>query len=76
MEVECPADGIQVKIDFSKTLATPFDGFLYVKGFSRNSECRTGMPPNSTIIEFKVKFGTCGLVYTEVRYLKYILGPF
>lgn len=69
MVVECPGDGIQVNLDFKPTLQalSTFDGFMYVKGYSKDPACRTGLPGNSDTVTFKVKFGSCGLVYKEVR---------
>lgn len=58
----CLADGIQVSVHLE-----PFDGVLYVKGHSRDHECRRVVNNRERdIIDFKVLFNTCGLIHTNV----------
>ncbi|MPC58354.1 Cuticlin-1 [Portunus trituberculatus] len=61
MLVNCLADGVQVDINIDPA----FNGVMYVKGYSKNEECRRVMRPDvdTETIDFKVKFNTCGLVH-------------
>jgi Zona pellucida-like domain len=63
MVVSCLADGVQVKIGLSEA---DFNGVLYVKGHSKDEECRrvidTSSPKQET---FKVNFGSCGLFHVN-----------
>lgn len=62
MIVSCLADGVQVEIHLTDT---GFNGVLYVKGHSKDEECRRVIDlsretaPRTEI--FKVHFGSCGL---------------
>lgn len=74
MNVNCLADGIQVQI----ALEDPdFDGVLYVKGYSKDEQCRTIIeaPRDTRLIteNFKVYFGTCGLAHVNVNKFRIIL---
>lgn len=61
--VSCLADGVQVQIRIDEAA---FNGVLYVKGHSKNEECRrivnSGDSKARTEI-FKVNFGSCGLIH-------------
>lgn len=66
MVVSCLADGVQVKIH----IAEPgFNGVLYVKGHSKDEDCRRvvdlGADSSSRTDIFKVHFGTCGLIHVN-----------
>lgn len=66
MVVSCLADGVQVKIH----IAEPgFNGVLYVKGHSKDEECRRVVNLDSDSAErtelFKVHFGSCGLIHVN-----------
>lgn len=68
MEVNCLSDGVQVGIIFVKQQG--FNGVLYVKGHSRDEQCRRVITlskdsPSYTEI-FKVNFGKCGLIHVNV----------
>ena len=67
MLVNCLADGVQVDIN----IGSGFNGVMYVKGYSKNEECRRGMKSDvdTGTIDFKVKFNTCGLVHENVSLL-------
>lgn len=73
MMVSCLSDGVQVEIFISETEG--FNGVLYVKGHSKDEQCRRvlTLPANSmTKTElFKVQFGNCGLIHVNVR--RYII---
>lgn len=66
MGVNCLADGVQVEIHLSEP---GFNGVLYVKGHSKDEECRrvvnlsSDMVPRTEI--FKVHFGSCGLIHVN-----------
>lgn len=66
MEVSCLADGVRTQITIPKE---DFNGVIYVKGHSKDEECRRliNLPPSSeTRVEvFKVHFGTCGLIHVN-----------
>lgn len=67
MVVTCLSDGVQVEIHITEK---GFNGVLYVKGHSKNEQCRrvVSMAPDSaprTEI-FKVNFGNCGLIHVNV----------
>lgn len=66
MAVSCLADGVQVEIHLTET---GFNGVLYVKGHSKDEECRrvinlSGDKSPKTEI-FKVHFGSCGLFHVN-----------
>lgn len=66
MAVSCLADGVQVEIHLAET---GFNGVLYVKGHSKDEECRrvinlSGDKSPRTEI-FKVLFGSCGLFHVN-----------
>jgi hypothetical protein len=62
--VKCLADGVLVQIDL---IETGFNGVLYVKGHSKEEECRRVISladDNTPRVEsFKVHFGSCGLFH-------------
>lgn len=62
MVVNCLADGVQVDINVGDP---GFNGVMYVKGYSKNEECRKVVKPDVDVgpIDFKVKFNTCGLIH-------------
>lgn len=64
MIVSCLADGVQVQIHIAEQ---GFNGVLYVKGHSKDEECRrvvTVTPDAGERTEiFKVQFGSCGLIH-------------
>lgn len=64
MEVSCLADGVQANILITEK---GFNGVLYVKGHSKEEECRriVSIPPDSVpqTETFKVHFGSCGLIH-------------
>lgn len=66
MNVQCLADGVQVQMELQDT---GFNGVLYVKGHSKDEECRRVLDlsrETTTRTEvFKVKFGTCGLYHVN-----------
>lgn len=67
MVVSCLSDGVQVEIHIAET---EFNGVFYVKGHSKDEQCRriVTLPSNSlprTEI-FKVQFGNCGLIHVNV----------
>lgn len=69
MLVSCLSDGVQVEILINEREG--FNGVLYVKGHSKDEQCRRvlTLPANSqTRTElFKVQFGNCGLIHVNVR---------
>lgn len=72
MVVTCLSDGVQVEIYITDN---GFNGVLYVKGHSKNEECRrvvsmTQDSPSKTEI-FKVSFGNCGLIHVNVSFSDY-----
>lgn len=74
MVVSCLSDGVQVEIHITEK---GFNGVLYVKGHSKDEQCRrvvtlpSDSPPRTEI--FKVNFGTCGLIHVNVS-ICFILG--
>ncbi|XP_047739046.1 uncharacterized protein LOC108675679 isoform X4 [Hyalella azteca] len=64
MVVNCLADGVQVDINVGDP---GFNGVMYVKGYSKNEECRKLIKPDVDVgtIDFKVKFNTCGLIHED-----------
>ena len=71
MVVSCLSDGVQVRMALTDR---GFAGVLYVKGHSKEEECRKliSVPEDtgSTKLEtFKVRFGTCGLFHDNVSSL-------
>lgn len=68
MLVNCLADGVQVDINIGDP---GFNGVMYVKGYSKNEECRRVMRPDvdTGTIDFKVKFNTCGLIHENVSWV-------
>ena len=72
MTVNCLADGIQVDIltspfgsDFRGN-GSEFNGLLYVKGHSKDPQCRKSVQPYLETVDFEVKFGSCGLIHNDV----------
>lgn len=65
MLVNCLADGVQVDINVGNS---GFNGVMYVKGYSKNEECRRVVKPHIDVgtVDVKVKFGTCGLIHENV----------
>ena len=63
--VNCLADGVQVEINIGDPV---FNGVMYVKGYSNNEECRRALRQgiDQSVVDFKVKFGTCGLIHENV----------
>lgn len=69
MVVSCLADGVLVKIHITESR---FNGVLYVKGHSKEEECRkvVNLNGDETLDDtdrrtelFKVQFGNCGLIH-------------
>lgn len=76
MGVSCLSDGVQVEIYLQDH---EFDGVLYVKGRSKDEQCRRVVSiPAETIhktdIIFKVAFGNCGLIHVNVSIFHKILN--
>lgn len=74
MEVSCLSDGVQVKIDITDT--SGFNGVLYVKGHSKDEQCRRviNLPNDAPLPKtefFKVHFGSCGLIHVNVSIFFY-----
>lgn len=71
MDVNCLSDGVQVVMNFEEQL--DFNGVLYVKGHSKDEQCRrvVTLPEYSTSYNeiFKVNFGRCGLIHVNVNTL-------
>lgn len=67
MGVSCLSDGVQVEINIPEV---GFNGVLYVKGHSKDEECRRVITvPSNTLPQaefFKVRFGSCGLIHVNV----------
>lgn len=66
MVVSCLADGVQVEIH----IEPGFNGVLYVKGHSKDEECRrvVNLPSDgeqNRVEKFKVHFGNCGLIHVN-----------
>lgn len=74
MIVSCLSDGVQVRMVMTDA---GFNGVLYVKGHSKEEECRRliSVPVNapSRVEIFKVMFNTCGLVHINVSSPKNLL---
>lgn len=70
MVVSCLSDGVQVEIHLHDQ---EFDGVLYVKGHSKDEQCRRVVSiPAETMHKteiFKVAFGNCGLIHVNVSFL-------
>lgn len=68
MVVSCLSDGVQVEIHITEQ---GFNGVLYVKGHSKDEQCRrvVSLPSDSLPRTelFKVHFGNCGLIHVNVR---------
>jgi hypothetical protein len=66
MMVNCLADGVQVQIHLAET---GFNGVLYVKGHSKEEECRRIIDLSDDTApkteNFKVQFGRCGLFHVN-----------
>lgn len=66
MEVVCLADGVKAEITLPKE---DFNGVIYVKGHSKEEECRRvlNLPNGNTerLEMFKVNFGHCGLIHVD-----------
>lgn len=66
MMVSCLADGVQVEVHIEEQ---GFNGVLYVKGHSKDEDCRRVVsltPDAEARIEiFKVHFGNCGLIHVN-----------
>lgn len=67
MQVSCLSDGVQVQIHIHER---GFNGVLYVKGHSKDEQCRrviTLTPDSAPRTElFKIQFGNCGLIHVNV----------
>lgn len=67
MDVSCLSDGVQVVIHLQDQ---DFDGVLYVKGRSKDEQCRrvVSIPAETDqkTETFKVAFGNCGLIHVNV----------
>lgn len=67
MDVSCLSDGVQVVIHLQDQ---DFDGVLYVKGRSKDEQCRrvVSIPAETEhkTETFKVAFGNCGLIHVNV----------
>lgn len=66
MIVSCLADGVQVEIHIAEQ---GFNGVLYVKGHSKDEECRrvVSLTHDAAALTeiFKVHFGNCGLIHVN-----------
>lgn len=66
MDVSCLSDGVQVVIHLQDQ---DFDGVLYVKGRSKDEQCRrvVSIPAETEhkTETFKVAFGNCGLIHVN-----------
>lgn len=67
VSVDCLSDGVQVRVHFQETA---FNGLLYVKGHSKDEQCRriisVSGDDKSKVELFKVNFGNCGLIHVNV----------
>ena len=65
MIVNCLADGVQVDMNIGNP---GFNGLMYVKGYSKNEECRKSLARNEDVgtVDFKIRFNTCGLIHENV----------
>jgi len=70
MVVSCLSDGVQVEIHITER---GFNGMLYVKGHSKDENCRRfvtlDQDTSSKLEIFKVTFGNCGLIHSNARIL-------
>lgn len=66
MVVNCLADGVQVDVYMAASNNTDFNGLLYVKGHSKDPNCRKSVQFFGGAVDFKVKFGSCGLMHVDV----------
>lgn len=63
MRVQCLAEGVNTEIHLSDG---GFNGVIYVKGFSKEEECRKVInDAEAGTVPFKVHFGSCGLIHTN-----------
>lgn len=65
--MNCLSDGVQVDVHIHEST---FNGLLYVKGHSKDEQCRRviSVSGNGTSTEvFRVNFGNCGLIHVNVR---------
>lgn len=72
LRVTCLSDGVQVEVHLSDLKNEGFEGVLYVKGRSKEEQCRrlisiSSQTPETSEI-FKVSFGTCGLIHINVSW--------
>lgn len=76
LTVNCLSDGVQVQIHITES---DFNGVLYVKGHSKDQQCRrvvTLSPKENNKLEiFKVQFGNCGLIHVNVSSTTISLTP-
>lgn len=67
LQVSCLSDGVQVQIHITDK---GFNGVLYVKGHSKDAQCRRVVTLPADVTErmeiFKVQFGNCGLIHVNV----------
>jgi hypothetical protein len=67
LQVSCLSDGVHVEIHIAEQ---GFNGVLYVKGHSKDEQCRRiiTLPSDSSPVTeiFKVHFGNCGLIHVNV----------
>lgn len=70
MSVSCLSDGVQVEVHMTELRDQGFEGVLYVKGHSKEEQCRRliSIPAQTpqTAEVFKVNFGSCGLIHINV----------
>lgn len=66
MNVNCLADGVKTELHL---MEPGFNGVIYVKGHSKDEECRRviNLPNDAAphVEEFKVHFGSCGLIHVN-----------
>jgi hypothetical protein len=77
MTVNCLADGVQVDILMqggSVSNNSDFNGLMYVKGHSKDPNCRKPIPYEEGPVDFKVRFGSCGLEHKDVSVVLFILS--
>jgi hypothetical protein len=65
------SDGVQVEIHITEP---GFNGMLYVKGHSKDEQCRRVVVLEKDVQSrteiFKVNFGNCGLIHINVSTIK------
>lgn len=63
LQVSCLSDGVEVHVHIYEW----FNGLLYVKGHSKDEQCRRviNISGNTTEV-FRVNFGNCGLIHVNV----------